>query len=124
MDILEQLPATTDALIFTITMLLVFINSIVITGHFPRETRSFSTDAVLLVLAATTLSALAANTLLAIEIMSWFAIVILAGSAFLFAPLTEQQLPVSWRRRIPGLVFLSACSVISTGVTLHTLGTI
>lgn len=124
MDILEQLPAATDALTFTAAMLLMFINSIVITGHFPRETRSFSIDTVLLVLAVTTLSAFAANTLFAIETMPWFAIVILAGSAFLFAPLIEQQLPVSWRRRVPGLVFLSACSVISTSVTLHTLGTI
>lgn len=124
MDILEQLPPATDAILFTVAMLLVFINSIIITGHFPREVRSFSIDTVLLVLAATTLAGLAANTLLAIETMPWFAIVILAGSAFLFAPLIEQQLPISWRRRIPGLLFLSGCSVITTGVTLHTLGTI
>ncbi len=122
MDILEELPAGKDAIIFTTAMILAFINSIVITGHFPREVRSFPIDTVLLVLATTTLAIFAANALLAIETMPWFVVVILAGSAFLFAPLIEQQLPIPWRRRVPGLLFLSASAIIITGVTLHALG--
>lgn len=124
MDILEKLPEGTDAIIFSFAMILAFINSIIIAGHFPREARSFSIDAVLLVLATATFAVFAANTMLAIETMPWFVIVVLAGSAFLFAPLLEQRLPISWRRCIPGLLFLSACAIIITAVTLRTLGTI
>lgn len=122
MDILEELPNAVDAAIFAAAMVLVFVNAVIVTGHFPRQTRPLSVDVGLCVIVVATTALFASSVILAIEVMPWFAIVIFAGLAVLFAPLIEQQLPISWRRCAPGLICISACTFALTTMTLRTLG--
>lgn len=122
MDILEELPDTIDAVVFAAAMLLIFINAVIITGHFPRQSRAFSIDLALCIMVVATTALFASNVFLAIEVMPWFVIVIFAGLAFLFAPLIEQQLPISLRRLASGLFSISACTGALTAVTLQILG--
>lgn len=124
MEILEQLPSVSKLTTFTVAMLFVFVNAVIIAGHFPRRAQSLAVNISLCFIVISTLSLFASCTLLAVEDMPWFVIVIAAGLAFLFAPLIEQQLPISWRQSPPGLIGMSVSATALTVVTLNTLGSI